>query len=336
MAKNILDLEELALCLDLDESLFGDSNDNECEGFSGNDWSDDELQLQLLDGESDKKFSSPSMAVAANTGGPVRSRKNYYMWVTATRKPNLDKFSSESGPTSLVDTVGVDSFLEYFNLIISNKVFQTVILETNCYADQFFHLKGDTLAPHSRAKKWKPVTLAELKKFIGLMIATGLLDKRGSLADYWSTNSVLYTPFFRQTMPRNRFQLILRFLYFNNNKLRSSGNTDKLYKLRPFYNKIIENWRSLYQLGEQISIDEGMLKCRGWLSFRVYQKDKLIKYGIKAYILADSNSGYCWTMDIYHGQEKKDYEKLCLTCSLIHAFNPGIHYIWAIFATVWN
>ena len=92
MAKNILEFEELVLCLDSDESLFGDSNDNECEGFSESDWSDNELQLQLSDGESDEEFSSPSVAVAANTGGPVRPRKNY-VWVMATRKPNLEKFS---------------------------------------------------------------------------------------------------------------------------------------------------------------------------------------------------------------------------------------------------
>ena len=60
----------------------------------------------------------------------------------------------------------------------------------------------------------------------------------------------------------------------------------------------------LYNPGEQILIDEGMLKWRGRLSFRVYNKDKPTKYSIKAYILADSNSGYCWNMDIYHGQGK--------------------------------
>ena len=48
-----------------------------------------------------------------------------------------------------------------------------------------------------------------------------------------------------------------------------------------------------------------MLKWRGQLSFRVYNKDKPTKYGIKAYILADSNSGYCWNMDIYYGQGKR-------------------------------
>ena len=45
MGKNNLDLEKLALCSDSDESLFGDSNDDECVGFSGSGWSDDELQL---------------------------------------------------------------------------------------------------------------------------------------------------------------------------------------------------------------------------------------------------------------------------------------------------
>ena len=48
-----------------------------------------------------------------------------------------------------------------------------------------------------------------------------------------------------------------------------------------------------------------MLKWRGRLSFRVYNKDKPTKYGIKAYILTDSNSGYCWNMDIYYGQGKR-------------------------------
>ena len=40
-------------------------------------------------------------------------------------------------------------------------------------------------------------------------------------------------------------------------------------------------------LGEHIDIDEGMLKWRGRLSFRVYNKEKPTKYGIKGFILAD-------------------------------------------------
>ena len=96
----------------------------------------------------------------------------------------------------------------------------------------------------------------------------------------------------------------MKFLHFNDSAARPSDPTDKLYKLRPIHDKIVENWRTLCNQGEQISIDEGMLKWRGRLSFRVYNKDKPTKYGIKAYILADSNSNYCWNIDIYHGQGK--------------------------------
>ena len=87
-----------------------------------------------------------------------------------------------------------------------------------------------------------PLTLPELKQFLGLTLTTGLLDKRGSLADYWSKNPVLHTPFFGQTMSRNRYQNILKFLHFNNNETRPSDTTDKLYKLRPIFDQIVEKW----------------------------------------------------------------------------------------------
>jgi len=43
------------------------------------------------------------------------------------------------------------------------------------------------------------------------------------------------------------------------------------------------------------------MKWKGKLSLRVYQKNRATKYGIHAYILADSKSKYCWNIDIYHG-----------------------------------
>ena len=121
-------------------------------------------------------------------------------------------------------------------------------------------------------------------------------------------------------MSRNRYQNILKFLHFNDNATRPSDSTDKLYKLRPIHDKVVENWRTLYNPDEQISIDEEMLKWRGRLSFRVYNKNKPTKYGIKAYILADSNSGYCWNMDIYYGQGKRRRDTVCdlLTDTCLH------------------
>jgi len=103
-------------------------------------------------------------------------------------------------------------------------------------------------------------------------------------------------------MSRCRFLQIKRYLHFNKD-LPANRDEDRLYKIRPVYDLLIEHWRSLYHLGEHVTIDKGMVNERGRLSFRVY-KDKPIKYGIKSYILADSQSKYCWNIDVYHGMSK--------------------------------
>ena len=94
-------------------------------------------------------------------------------------------------------------------------------------------------------------------------------------------------------------------MHFNNNEAMPADSTNKLYKLRPIHDEIVGNWHKLFNPGEQIPVNEGMLKWRGRLSFKVHNKDKPTKYGIKSYILADSNSGYCWNMDMYCGQQKR-------------------------------
>jgi len=104
---------------------------------------------------------------------------------------------------------------------------------------------------------------------------------------------------------RCRFLQIKRYLHFNNKEdLPANRNEDRLYKIRPVHDLLTERWRSLYHLGEHVTIDEGMVKWRGRLSFRVHNKNKPIKYGIKSYILADSQSKYCWNIDVYHGVSK--------------------------------
>ena len=80
--------------------------------------------------------------------------------------------------------------------------------------------------------------------------------------------------------------------------------SNKLYKIRPVFEVIVDRWQALYVLREHIATDEDMIKWRGRLFFCIYNKDKPTKYGIKAFILADSNSSYCWNMDVFHHQRK--------------------------------
>ena len=232
----------------------------------------------------------------------VRRRRRDYIWQVANRQPPLFTFGGMQGPTAKAAVNDENNPYDYFKLFFTDRFLETLVIETNRYASQY--LTRTTLTPHARAHKWTPVTTEELERFLGLVLLTGIIDKKGRIADYWRTKPPLQTPFFNQTMSRDRFQLISSFLHFNNNDAMPSECTDKLYKIRPILETLVEKWQEVYAVGEHIAIDEGILKWRGRLSFRVYNKDKPTKYGIKAYILADSASGYCWNMDIYHCERK--------------------------------
>ena len=83
---------------------------------------------------------------------------------------------------------------------------------------------------HACSEEWKPVTVIEMKKFLGLIFVTGIVQKP-KLEIYWSMRGIFQTPIFPQRMSRNRFQLIRRYLHFNDNNA-AGTNEDRLYKIR--------------------------------------------------------------------------------------------------------
>ena len=123
--------------------------------------------------------------------------------------------------------------------------------------------------------------------------------------DYWSKNEVMLTPFFPSTMARDRFFSILSFLHLSDNsKAVSKGQPGytPLQKLGEGFQIIVRRFKEAFTPGPQIAIDEAIIPWRGNLSFKVYNKDKPDKYGIKAYELCDSLTGYCSRIQIYVGK----------------------------------
>ncbi len=78
---------------------------------------------------------------------------------------------------------------------------------------------------------------------------------------------------------------------------------DRMFKVRPVLDCLVNKFKELYQPNVNISTDEGTLLFRGRLSFRVYNPSKPIRYGIKSYILCDSETGYCYAMKPYCGEQ---------------------------------
>lgn len=76
----------------------------------------------------------------------------------------------------------------------------------------------------------------------------GLL-KLPSIKDYWRVHKLYNIPLARTVMPRNRFELILKFIHFSDNTL--ADPNDRLYKLRDILDKFINYYKKTYTPGEK-------------------------------------------------------------------------------------
>ena len=138
-----------------------------------------------------------------------------------------------------------------------------------------------------------------MKKFLGLIFVTSIVRKP-KLELCWSMRGIFQTPIFPQTMSRNRFQLIQRYLRFNENNA-AGTNEDRLYRVRTILD-IVNSFITNYKPDREISLDEGMLGWRGRLRFRVYNPSKISKYGILVWMVFESSTGYICNLQIYDGK----------------------------------
>jgi hypothetical protein len=81
--------------------------------------------------------------------------------------------------------------------------------------------------------------------FIALALQMGH-DLKDTLHDYWSTQ--LHAPFYGETMTRDRFLNVLRFLHFADNSQSPDkrDECDRLWKLRTVFDKLNDSYAKFY------------------------------------------------------------------------------------------
>ena len=144
---------------------------------------------------------------------------------------------------------------------------------------------------------WKPITVDEMKAFIAVILNMGVIQLQ-NLKDYWLTSNVTNLPFFRQVFPRDRFFQI--FGVFHAGAINSSVRRDKI---QPLLDRLSPIFQTAYTTGQHLAIDESIIAFKGRIGCLQYIKGKPHPWGIKAYVLADSVSGYVYKLCIYYGRE---------------------------------
>lgn len=223
-------------------------------------------------------------------------------------KMNYFKFSNNQNLENIKKLIfGKISPIEYFQLFVTDEILEKIVFETNLYFQQTYTYLNlnNKIKKRSRIKRWKTIDLKELKTFIGIVFWTGI-HSNNDLRKNWNINNDLHSTKFNNYMSSDRFSIIMRYLHLCNND--NFYKSDPFNKIRVFVEEVRKNWTLFYTQGDKLNLDETMIKFKGKCSFKQHIPDKPVPWGIKAYLLCDSQYFYC--IDIYLYTGKKNYESI--------------------------
>jgi len=183
--------------------------------------------------------------------------------------------------------------LQYF---LDETMVEEIIYESARYSKTI-----KTSYPNS-LKNFKPFEKEEFWAFLGLNLLMGVV-KKPTLKSYWSTNSILTTRVFNETMSRHRFEQILRSLHMADNRFPSKD--DRFWKFGSFYPKIIEKFQNALNPGKFLSVDETLVGFKGRLSFKQYIPSKRSRFGAKFFVLVDHDTKFVVKLLAYQGKNTK-------------------------------
>ena len=202
--------------------------------------------------------------------------------------------------------------LDFWELLVTREILEGIVEQTNLYAQQF--LDTHTLGPRSRVHQWlrSSFNVLQLMKFLALTLVMGLVSYP-RLEDYWTTSWPFASSTFSRIMSRDRFSLVMRFLHLNDSTRyirKGEPGHDPIFKLRPLIDPLLRRFKETYRAGRELSVDESMIGFKGRLSFIQYLPKKPTKWGMKAFVLADSRSGYTLNWRLYTGEKHNYYTLL--------------------------
>ncbi|RZF41384.1 hypothetical protein LSTR_LSTR000098 [Laodelphax striatellus] len=194
------------------------------------------------------------------------------------------------------------SELHYFQLFFTDELFLQIINETNRYAQE--KIKANTpLTKNSTWHSWIDLTLPEFKAFLGVIMNMSL-NPKPEMEDYFSSDWLDYQTFFKDIIfSKERFFQIFWTLHLSppNNIGPVLGTVTRSGKVKRVVQYLEKKFREYYCPSDTVSIGESTIDFKGRVAFKVYNKDKPNKWGIKVFVVSDAVNGYVCAMEPYMG-----------------------------------
>ena len=267
--------------------------------------SDNEPATSESDNDSDISESdaarddSPSVIEARNTA--YLSRDKSVTWSSGVgqlrligRMPGHSVLKATSG-INLQSTrpILANSKVSAFECLFDNFMIRTIVECTNKEAQR--QLQSDA---------WK-TNNEEIRAFIGLVLVRGAsVSSRVCVSDLWSSGT-LGLPIFKNTMSRDRFKEILRFIRFDDKRSRSERlKNDKFAHISVLWDRFIANAQNCYVPQENLTVDEQLMPCKTRCPYTQYVANKPDKFGIKFWLLNEVETKYVLNAFPYLGKNE--------------------------------
>jgi hypothetical protein len=178
----------------------------------------------------------------------------------------------------------VQTPFQYFKRLFTDEMIKHIGHHTNLYSAQEL---GDPI-------KTSP---EEIQDFLAILLFMGVFTFP-SLEDYWRYESRFDV--IADIMPKKRFQLLRRYIHFNDNH-QWNQSPDRFYKIRPLFNMLREQCLLIPSTYKH-SVDEVMVAYKGTRagSLCQYIANKPDKWGFKMFCRA-SSSGIIHDLLMYQG-----------------------------------
>lgn len=122
--------------------------------------------------------------------------------------------------------------------------------------------------------------------------------------DYFAKDYVLGVPAIQAVFTQRRFHQLWGNIHLANNEdaiPAGQPGHDKLYKLRQFLQALRRTFRDFFHIGQNVSIDEHMVKGKGRNPCKQYMPAKPVKRGTKIWEMGCSDCAYLYDFQIYTG-----------------------------------
>lgn len=207
------------------------------------------------------------------------------------RRQSTNVITEAAGPTAHAKR-NIEDALTAFLCLVDDGMLKHI---RECTVDEAHRVKEES--------SWD-MTVAELKAFIALIYIRGAHGgKSMDLASFWSADWGY--AFFKETMSRNRFKEIMRFLRFDKKETRCTRLRENKFALvAEVWDRFVQNSIACYKPGADITVDEQLFPTKARCSFTQYIASKPDKFGIKFWLAADVETKYMVNGAPYLGKDE--------------------------------